>query len=61
MPSFDISLCDNEQCPLRPDCFRGLNSGREYQACHRFAPVRSTTGVYTCEHYEPLIPYEDEH
>lgn len=49
----DISMCGNNQCPLRYRCYRFTAKPDYYQAYMQFEPSCNGVGEYECEAYIP--------
>jgi len=58
----DITMCNNNKCPLRWHCVRSASSGTEpcswRQSYSHFAPVPIKNGLIKCEYF--VLAKEDE-
>ena len=53
----DITLCSNEKCPRRRDCYRHEARPSPMQSSDEFKPAANGA----CAFFEPIIKRENKH
>jgi len=47
----DISMCTNNECPLKETCYRFKAMPSHWQAYSSFTPIKDDKDQYTCDYF----------
>jgi hypothetical protein len=47
----DITMCSNNECPLKENCYRFKAIPSDWQSYSSFNPVKDNKYQYTCDHF----------